>query len=81
MLKGLCVCVGFTIIYGIVELARMFGTTKLSRFEILLLLDNGLGKCMFSYKTPRALSDDIARKCTLPSQAVDGTFKNANRKD
>lgn len=36
---------------------------------------------MFSYKTPRALSDDIARKCTLPSQAVDVTFKNANRKD
>lgn len=36
---------------------------------------------MFSYKTARALSDDIARKCTLPSQPVDATFKNANARD
>lgn len=36
---------------------------------------------MFSYKTPRALTDDIAGKCTLLSQAGDVTFKNADRKN
>ena len=45
------------------------------------MLHIGLGKYMFSYKTPRALSVGVARKCILPSQAVNATFKIANVKN